>query len=281
MARPPRLHFPGAIFHVISRGNFRQNIFLNAADWEHFLKALGDLKRAQPFKLYAYCLMSNHIHLLIEPGAASISRIMSPLLSGHAQYLNARLGRTGHVFQGRFKAPLCRKDAYLQHLVRYIHMNPVAAGAADEPAAWPYSGHREYLGMAGFGLIDQELILSMFHDDLAKARAAYARFVDSASTVGPATSIPPPQPATLEKELGAPLQEDSKLALLADLAAKCAAAAGVSLESMRSASHVRRVVSAKHDFVRRAFHAGYLLVDIAAYLGLGASAAAKALAKFR
>jgi REP element-mobilizing transposase RayT len=135
MGRHPRIHFPGAIFHAMARGNAKQNIFLSREDWECFLRFLTELKTERPFKLYAYCLMSNHLHLLIEPVASSISAVMNILLSRYAKYLNRRLGRSGHVFQERFRAPICQKDSYFQALVRYIHLNPVRAGIAAEPSA--------------------------------------------------------------------------------------------------------------------------------------------------
>ena len=172
MGRPLRICLPGAVYHAIARGNARQNIFLCEQDWERFLDMLEQLKSDRPFRLYAYCLMSNHLHLLIEPLAATLSGVMNNLLSRYARYFNREQGRTGHVFQERFKSVLCWKDSQFLEQSRYIHLNPVRGGIVADPSAWPYSGHREYLGCGGRSLIDQGLLLSMFTEDAPEARAA-------------------------------------------------------------------------------------------------------------
>ena len=133
MARKPRIHFPGALYHVITRGNRRQGIFLDEKDLQRFLTYLSDCKNRFPFRLYAYALMKNHLHLLIEVEENPLSRIMQSLLFGYARYFNRRYGEVGHLFQGRYKAILCDKDAYLLELVRYIHLNPVRAKIVREP----------------------------------------------------------------------------------------------------------------------------------------------------
>ena len=125
MARKPRIHFPGALYHVIARGNRRQGIFRDDKDLQRFLTYLSDVKSRFPFRLYAYGLMKNHLHLLIEVDEVPLSRIMHSLLFGYAGYFNRRYGEAGHLFQGRYKAIVCDKDAYLLELVRYIHLNPV------------------------------------------------------------------------------------------------------------------------------------------------------------
>jgi REP element-mobilizing transposase RayT len=125
MARKPRIHFPGALYHVITRGNRRQGIFQDEKDLEQFLTYLSNCKNRFPFCLYAYALMQNHLHFLIEVGEIPLSRIMQSLLFGYAHYFNRRYREVGHLFQGRYKAILCDKDAYLLELVRYIHLNPL------------------------------------------------------------------------------------------------------------------------------------------------------------
>ncbi len=147
MPRPPRVEFEGALYHVITRGNNRQAIFKDEADYRTFLGLLERGKQKHPFYLYAYVLMPNHVHLLLERQTDSLSRIMQRLLTGYAQYWNRKYRKVGHVFQGRYKAILCQKDAYLSELVRYIHLNPVRAKMVRRPEDYVWSSHRAYLGL--------------------------------------------------------------------------------------------------------------------------------------
>ena len=120
MARKARVEVAGGLYHVITRGNNRRQIFNSPTDHEKFLSLLAIQKRRLPFFLYAYCLMSNHVHLLIERKADAIGRIMHRVLTGYSQYYNRRYRRVGHLLQGRHKAILCQSDRYLAELVRYI-----------------------------------------------------------------------------------------------------------------------------------------------------------------
>ena len=177
MARKPRIHFPGALYHVISRGNRRQGIFLDEKDLQRFLAYLTDCKKRFPFRLYAYALLKNHLHLLIEVEQTPLSRIMHSLLFAYANYFNKRHGEVGHLFQGRYKAILCDKDAYLLELVRYIHLNPVRANMVKRPEDYQWSGHLSYLGGGGQGLIDEGFVLDQFSRNRSFARGKYRRFV--------------------------------------------------------------------------------------------------------
>src|SRR5215471_3689017 len=131
MARKLRAEVEGGLYHVITRGNNRRQIFNSSADYEKFLSLLTELKTKLPFFLYAYCLMTNHVHLLIERQAAKVGRIMHRLLTGYSQYYNYRYRRVGHLLQGRHRAILCQSERYLAELVRYIHLNPVRAGMVE------------------------------------------------------------------------------------------------------------------------------------------------------
>jgi putative transposase len=177
MARKPRIHFPGALYHVITRGNRRQGVFQDEKDLEQFLTYLSNCKNRFPFRLYAYALMQNHLHFLIEVGEIPLSRIMQSLLFGYAHYFNRRYREVGHLFQGRYKAILCDKDAYLLELVRYIHLNPVRARIAKGPEDYLWSGHLSYLGKGGKGLIDEGFVLDQFGGSRSMARRRYRQFV--------------------------------------------------------------------------------------------------------
>ena len=133
MPRKLRVEVEGGLYHLITRGNDRQDVFHSTDDHLKFLSLLAKQKQKSPFYLYAYCLMTNHAHLLIERREETVGRIMQRLLTGYSQYYNRRYRHIGHVFQGRHKAILCQSDRYLSALVRYIHLNPVRAGMVEKP----------------------------------------------------------------------------------------------------------------------------------------------------
>jgi REP element-mobilizing transposase RayT len=165
------------LYHVISRGNRRQGVFLDEKDLQRFLTYLSDCKNRFPFRLYAYALMKNHLHLLIEVEEIPLSRIIQSLLFGYARYFNRRYGEVGHLFQGRYKAILCDKDAYLLELVRYIHLNPVRAKIVRGPEDYVWTGHLSYLGKGGKGLIDEGFVLDQLSGNRSLGRRRYRQFV--------------------------------------------------------------------------------------------------------
>jgi len=127
MPRPLRPIDDGLIYHVINRGNARQPVFFHDNDYLAFLKAIADLKQRKPFELYGYCLMNNHIHLLLRPLEVPISRIMQSLLVSHTQRYHRFHDTSGHVWQGRFKSPVIQDDEHLLCVLRYIEANPLRA----------------------------------------------------------------------------------------------------------------------------------------------------------
>lgn len=127
MPRPLRPIADGLVYHVINRGNNRQNVFRKQSDFEAFLQALADLKARKPFELYGYCLMNNHFHLLLRPTGATISRIVQSLLVSHTQRYHKHYRSGGHVWQGRFKSPVIQSDEHLLNVLRYIEANPLRA----------------------------------------------------------------------------------------------------------------------------------------------------------
>ncbi len=162
---------------MITRGIDRRDIFHSAEDHQKFLALLAAQKLKLPFYLYAYCLMTNHVHLLIERMTDDIGRIMHRVLTGYTQYYNRKYGRSGHVLQGRHKAILCQSDAYLGELVRYIHLNPIRAKMVERTEDYPYSSHRAYLGLDPKGSIDVEPVLRLFGSRKNIARERFAAHV--------------------------------------------------------------------------------------------------------
>ena len=141
MARPLRLEFAHALYHVTSRGDRREDIYLDDADREAWLAVLAQVCKRFNWTVHAYCLMSNHYHLLVETPDANLSAGMRQLNGVYTQHVNRRHGRVGHVYQGRFKAIIVQKDAYLMELARYVVLNPVRASMVADAKDWPWSSY--------------------------------------------------------------------------------------------------------------------------------------------
>ena len=184
MARKPRIEIEGGLYHVITRGNDRRDIFHSDDDHRKFLSLLTDQKGRMPFYLYAYCLMSNHVHLLIERRADAVGRIMHRLLTGYSQYYNWRYRRSGHLLEGRHKAILCQNEVYMGELVRYIHLNPVRAKMVDRAEDYPYSSQLAYLGIEPEGIVDVDPVLRLFGAKKKVAREHFARYVTAGLKLG-------------------------------------------------------------------------------------------------
>jgi len=174
MARKPRIEYEGAFYHVITRGNQRQRVFKDRDDYKRYLTILADYKVRYDYVLYAYVLMSNHVHLLIETKEKPLSKILQGINQSYTVYFNKRYRMVGHLFQGRYKAILCEKDAYLLSLVKYIHLNPMRARVVKRFEEYPWSSHRCYIKrLRGEGVADTAPVLRMFSEDRGRARRRY------------------------------------------------------------------------------------------------------------
>ena len=180
MARPLRVHIPGALYHVMSRGNARQAIFLDADDYVRFLARLAVTTTRFGVLCRAYCLMWNHFHLLLEPSQVPLSRLMHQLNSCYSQSFNRRHGRVGHVLQGCFKAPMIDGDPYFRRVLRYIVRNPVRAGLVADPADWRWSSYRATAGLeAPPPFLASDRVWRAFDADPSVAQRRYAAFVSA------------------------------------------------------------------------------------------------------
>lgn len=173
MARPPRLDGPGVIHHVIHRGNNRQRIFADAADYDRYVDLLDEGVGRFGHDLLAFCLMPNHAHLVIRTQEVPVSDVVQNAAFRYAMWSNRRLERVGHVFQGRFRSFVVSDDVYLISLVRYVHHNPVRAGMVSTPEQHAWNTHRDYLGSGRFPFVKPEPVLAIFGPDPDSARAAY------------------------------------------------------------------------------------------------------------
>jgi putative transposase len=177
MARKPRIEFPNALYHVIARGNRRNRIFLESRDYQKYLDLIARYKKRDIFKFYAYALMTNHLHLLIETGFVPLSKTMQCLQQTYTQYFNWRHGEVGHLFQGRYKAVLCERDSYLLELVRYIHCNPIRAGIVRKLSDHTWTSHYYYVKKRKTQLVDTGYVLAHFAEDDGTARLRYREFI--------------------------------------------------------------------------------------------------------
>lgn len=177
MARKARVEFPGACYHVIARGNRQLAIFHDDADRRHYLRRLEYYRVRHGATLYAYVLMINHVHLLLETGKTPLSQIMQALQFTYAQYYNWRYEKTGHLFQGRYRAILCDRDAYLLELVRYLHLNPARTETPANPWRYRWSSHPAYMGKPSPVRVETSLVLRQFGARLGPARRAYLAFL--------------------------------------------------------------------------------------------------------
>ncbi len=184
MARKPRIHLPGGLYHVVLRGNGGQDVFLTDADYCRFYLLLQEGTFRFGYRVHAFCLMANHIHLALQVGEIPLSGGMQNLSFRYTRWLNWREKSSGHLFQGRYKAVLVDGDTYLLELVRYIHLNPVRAGMVTKPEEYPWSGHRAYLGKEALPWLTAGWTLAQFGNSAAKARAAYLAFVSEGSGEG-------------------------------------------------------------------------------------------------
>ena len=181
MARQIRIEYPGAIYHITSRGNAQQSIFDTKADRYHFLSILEQACKRYQWSVFAYCLMDNHYHLLIETRENTLSKGMRHLNGVYTQWYNntRKEKRYGHLFQGRFKAILVDKDGYLLELCRYVVLNPVRAKMVKQSIEYPWSSYRATVGYYQTGeWLDVEWTLSQFGRQKRRAIEKYSDFVE-------------------------------------------------------------------------------------------------------
>lgn len=178
MARPLRIEFAGAVYHITLRGNAREDVFIDKEDRKLFLSLLEDVGERYNWLYYAYCLMPNHYHLLIETPDGNLSIGMRQLNGVYTQKFNKRHGRVGHIFQGRFNAILVQKESHLLELSRYVVLNPVRAGLVSCPEEWKWSSYLATIGMVEKPkFLCSDWILAQFGHEVVAARKGYREFV--------------------------------------------------------------------------------------------------------
>lgn len=233
MGRRLRIHFNGAVYHVMAKGVDGRTIFVDDHDRRSFLEALARICADSGAEVFAYCLMGNHFHLAIQVARIPLSAIMQRLLTGYVTAFNFRHNRTGHLFQARYRSKHCLDDAHLAVVIRYIHENPVQAGLVSRARDWPWSSAGDYEA-----------------DDSTEV------------------SIPAdfdPWKADEEPKHVRRFIEDPQ-AVLDDIAVQVQKRTGVTLREMRSADRRRYVVAARRDLTQEAVRQGHSLHAIAEWL---------------
>jgi putative transposase len=177
MGRPLRFHRLGAFYHVMLRGNGGQNIFFNDDERQKMCSLIDEGIQRYNHRIHAFCLMSNHIHLLVQVANVPLSVIMQNLASRYCRYFHLCHKTRGHLFQERFKALLVQEECYFKRLLRYIHMNPVNAHLVQKPEDYRWSGHRAYLEEGEFFWLTTHYGLKKFADTLEEARVRYQNYV--------------------------------------------------------------------------------------------------------
>ncbi len=181
MVRKVRIHYPGALYHVMVRGNNGEHVLSKEIHKKKYLDIIISCKEKLDFTIYAYCIMDNHLHLLIQVADDLLSKIMQKIQQVYTQWFNRKYNRTGHVFQQRYKALLCDKDNYLLQLIRYNHNNPVKANL-DEGIEYKWSSHLNYMGKKTSDIVGESYILSIFSQNKNKAIKQYLQFMNQNET---------------------------------------------------------------------------------------------------
>lgn len=178
MTRPLRIEFSGALYHVTARGDRQEAIYEDDEDRRRFLTTVGEVVEGWNWVCHAYCLMTNHYHLVLETPDGNLSKGMRQLNGVYTQASNRRHRRVGHLFQGRYKAILVDRDAYLLELTRYVALNPVRAGMVRSPGDWEWSSYRAMVGEAqNPSWLETDGLLAQFSAKRTVARRRYSQFV--------------------------------------------------------------------------------------------------------
>lgn len=278
MSRPLRLEFPGAFYHVTARGNRRESIYQDDDDRQIFLSILGQTCRHCNWHIHAYCLMSNHYHLVIETPEANLSAGMRQLNGVYTQRYNRRHGCVGHVLQGRYKAILVDKEPHLLGLTRYVVLNPVRANMVGTAGQWPWSSYCAMIGKTSVpGWLETDWLLAQFDVQRDKARQQYIRFV-AAGSEEPSIWRHLKQHIYLGDEhfvenMQTFLTEGDDLSEIPR--AQCRPAP-------RTLGHYARAAATRHEALAAAYETGqYSLKEIAAYFGVHYSTVSRAVAQHK
>lgn len=190
MPRCAREKIENGTYHICTRGNNKQDIFLDDKDREEYLMRLKHYAEKYKMCIYAYCLMTNHVHILVYDNKQDISKVMQGLNLSYTLYFNRRHNRTGHLFQGRFTSVLVKSNAQLLHASRYIHLNPVKANMVDETLQYKWSSYHAYLkGIDSLDIVKVDFILSTISNNRKESIKAYIQYINDQNVVDDSEEI--------------------------------------------------------------------------------------------
>lgn len=277
MARPLRLEFAGALYHITSRGNERKPIYFDDADFDKFLSLLGNVCGQYNWVVHAYCLMTNHYHLLLETPEANLSKGMRQLNGTFTQAINRKHQRVGHLFQGRYKAILVDKDAYLLELSRYVVLNPIRANMVQTLDSWPWSSWHATIGKAESPeWLNTDALLGMFAKQRSAAREKYAAFVHQGKDVPVWTKL------SNQIFLGNDNFVQSHLALLNGQDDLCDIPKKQRRDAPKTLIEYEKSAKTRNDAIVAAYcSGGYTLKEIGQHFGLHYSRVSKIVAKVK
>lgn len=294
MPRPPRLHVPGGVYHVILRGNHRQAVFIEPSDRAMLDDLVAETLERFDARAHAYCWMTNHMHLALQVADAPLGPIVRRIAGVYARRIQRRLPTTGHLFERRYRSVLVDADAHLLRLVRYIHLNPLRAGLVADPADYPWSGHRAYLGLASVPWLTTEFTLRLLGTNRNRARRAYSRLIAAGGDPDDSTQFSRGMPgdtrvlgddgflARVSAARKRPPPKGSTPPTLEQLIATVAKGAGCTVEALASASRARAVVDARCQVAERALASGVASIsEIARRLNRSHSSVIEALQRRR
>jgi len=292
MPRPNRIEFPGAFYHVFARGNNKQTIFQDWQDYTVYLDRIERYYNRYPFILYAYALMSNHIHLAIETSEIPLSKIMQGIQQSYSLYVQKKYKTVGRLFQGPYRAILYDKEEFVLTLVRYIHRNPVDAHMVEKAEHYPWSSHRAFLDLARCSFLNKHTVLEMFSSNEAKAIQRFNEFVleglqsleqlnfDEAKDrqiIGSKVFIERVKTKIEKKSENAEVGKNTDFSIprkktLSEILKIVSKQTKVSADSILSPSRIRTITKVRRLFAfLSAKYAGYGTVEISRYLKLDTS----------
>ena len=287
MPRAPRIHAPGALYHVTLRGNHRQDIFFTLDDRSLLTRIIREIIVECGAQIHAYCYMTNHVHALFQVSETPLSKIMLLIAGRYARSVQARLHTTGHLFEKRYHAVLVDADEYLLTLLRYIHLNPVRASLASSPDDYPWSSHHTYRGTRSEPWVTTAFAHRMLGSDRRRAIAAYEAFVRTAPPTSPLLERNERDPRILggdafaQRVLGDNWNPRARGALQKVIDEACARFGATEIE-LRSPSRLHDVVDARAWLAEQALRTGIASVaTIARYLNRDASSIRQALQRRR
>jgi REP element-mobilizing transposase RayT len=245
---------------VVLRGNHRQSIFAQTSDWQRWEEILVNVLEKLEGRIHGYCWMTNHVHMLIQVGTVPLWRLVHRFASPYARYFQRKLSTTGHLFERRHRANLVDTDDYLLQLLYYIHMNPVTADLVPDPTQYRWSSYKAYLGLANTPWLITDFALSMFSDDLTKARRLFREFIPTAEATNeksivsgrPTDSPRPLNPPTARSGSKSPPGRVKPRLNLDTLIDQVAAKYGVTRQELQSNSKRRRATEARAEIARQA-----------------------------